>query len=140
MHFETKSGFHLYLHSFLNACFRSSFGGRYPIFLRQYNIYQETLSLKTVFVGDISEECPKISNHIINIILGKQFKYKSRYQDTIPQYNVFKLEIDHTYNVEKYLAVKNDKEESFNFKWSAISNPWTSNRINLIIYINTFVQ
>ena len=96
-------------------------GGRYPVFLGQYNIFQETLCLKTVFVGHISEECPKIANHII--ILGKQFIYKSRYQETIPQYNVFKLEIDHTYNVEKYLAVKNDKEESFNCKWSAISNP-----------------
>ena len=44
------------------------------------------------------------------------------HQETVSQYNVFKLEIDYTYNVEKYLAVKN-KEESFSFKWLAISNP-----------------
>ena len=119
--------------------------GRTVVVQLQGERYQRSLAMRREDTGFVSKLCVKtlfisenfhskfrsffcivtviscISNHII--ILGKQFIYKSRYQEIIPQYNVFKLEIDHTCNVEKYLAVKNNKEESLNFKWSAISNP-----------------
>ena len=69
-------------HLFFECLFYQLFWREISNFLRQSNIYQETLSLKTVFVGDISKECPKIANHKLlslgnNLYINQDIKKQS---------------------------------------------------------------
>ena len=105
-------------HLFFECIFSQLFWNKVKNLFYEKNIYQEPLSLNSVFIGDTRKESPTIVNHII--ILGKQFIYKSKLQETIPRYNALKLEIDYTYQTEEYIAMKNSSEESFHLKWSTI--------------------
>ena len=107
-------------HLFFECIFSKLFWNKVTNFFYQKNIYQESLSLKRVFIGDTRRECPIIVNHIT--ILRKQFIYKPKLQENIPIYNAFKQENDYTQQIDKYIAVKNSSEENFHLKWSTVRN------------------
>ena len=77
-----------------------------------------TLSAKTVIFG-----CKTYSD-VLNtiIVIAKYYIFKNREKSHILQINKFKYNIMKRYKTEKYTAVKNMNNESFNKKWEPFLN------------------
>ena len=50
----------------------------------------------------------------------KQYLYRCRCQDKIPNINAFKKEVNNMYQIEKFIALKEQKTEKFNKKWTYV--------------------
>jgi len=82
--------------------------------------YQKNIDINNIILNNIEND-PK---HVINLVvlIAKQYIYKTRCLKTLPNIQELVKHVEEIDRIEKYLAVSQNRIQSFKRKWSTIIN------------------